>query len=236
MPRFVARWRTWPGNVAREAISLGRGRIAVIIDDAFQVIGTDKAAIYVKGMLGILEHPPRPYERVIAIAATSEGMSLREIGRHEWADLLAMWNMPRKGFGQLYEQIPGSKPELEEAWRLTGGNPRMLEMLYKANWDVEIVINELITRKNLTYGFIRRWRDHLREAVNDPDYLWFNAPEELINELISRNLILYFLPERREQLWIDEPPPEKDQELGIGHHAAWQSQYTGKPLGGHCRN
>ncbi|WP_083805476.1 carbamoyltransferase C-terminal domain-containing protein [Vulcanisaeta moutnovskia] len=143
-------------DVAREAISLGRGRIAIIVDDVFQAIGIDRAAIYVKGMLGILEHPPRPYERVVTIAATSEVMSLREIGRHEWANLRPMWNIGKEGFRQLYEQIPGGKPDFEEAWRLTGGNPRILEMLYKANWDTEAVINDLITRKNLTYNFIRR--------------------------------------------------------------------------------
>ena len=107
-------------DVAREAISLGRERIAIIVDDVFQAIGIDRAAIYVKGMLGILEHPPRPYERVVTIAATSEGMSLREIGRHEWANLRPMWNMGKEGFRQLYEQIPGGKPDFEEAWRLTG--------------------------------------------------------------------------------------------------------------------
>jgi len=96
-------------------------------------------------------------------------------------------------------------------------------MLYKANWDTETVINDLITRKNLTYNFIRRWHGHLGETVNDPDYLWFNAPEELTDELISRNLILYFLPRRMEPLWIDEPPPERDLELGIGRYVAWQT-------------
>ena len=40
-----------------------------------------------------------------------------------------MWNMTEDGFKQLYEQLPGSKPEFEEVWRLTGGNPAMLERL-----------------------------------------------------------------------------------------------------------
>ncbi|MGC9227751.1 MAG: ATP-binding protein, partial [Caldivirga sp.] len=59
--------------------------------------------------------------------------------------------------------------------------------------------------------------------VDDPDHLWYNAPAELINELIERNLILYFLPRRDPGRWIDQPPPERDLELGIGRYVAWQS-------------
>ncbi|GAB6945372.1 hypothetical protein JCM14467A_21540 [Vulcanisaeta sp. JCM 14467] len=210
-------------DIVREAIRLGRGKIAIIIDDAFQVIGLDNAAIYVKGLLGILEHPPEPYERVIAIAATSESVSRREIGRHEWADIRPIWNMSKEGFKQLYDQLPGNKPDFEEVWRLTGGNPRMLERLYESRWKLNAVIDELINRKELTHDFVRKWLSHLREAVSDPDYLWYNAPEELIDELIEKNLIMYFLPERDQWFWIDAPPPERDPELGIGKYVAWQT-------------
>lgn len=43
---------------------------------------------------------------------------LREIGRHRWADLFSMWNMPRDGFKALYSQLPGEMPSFEEVWRL----------------------------------------------------------------------------------------------------------------------
>jgi hypothetical protein len=43
-----------------------------------------------------------------------------------------MWNMSRKGFEELYEKVPGPKPDFEEVWRLTGGNPEMLAKLYQA--------------------------------------------------------------------------------------------------------
>jgi hypothetical protein len=36
----------------------------------FQAIGLGKASIYVKGLLGLIEYPPRSYERVIAVVAT----------------------------------------------------------------------------------------------------------------------------------------------------------------------
>jgi len=28
---------------------------------------------------------------------------------------------------------------------------------------------------------------------------------------------------RQEHLWVDQPPPERDPELGIGKNAAWQT-------------
>ncbi len=60
-----------------------------------------------------------------------------------------MWNMPREGFKQLYEQLPEPKPDLEEVWKLTGGNPRMLAELYKVGWNQWEVINGLVMRKNI---------------------------------------------------------------------------------------
>jgi len=211
-------------DLARALIKAGRGRIAVLVDDAFQTIGLDKAAMYVKGMLGLIEHPPERYERVITIAATSEGLSRWEIGRHRWADLTPMWNMAREGFRQLYDQILGNKPPFEETFRLTGGNPSMLARLYRESWDTNLVVKRLIEEKKITPEFVAKWRNYLKNAIDDPDTLWGpDVPEELINELTKRNLILYFMPDRDARLWIDTPPPEKDSELGIGKYVAWQS-------------
>ncbi|WP_054854122.1 ATP-binding protein [Vulcanisaeta distributa] len=212
-------------NIAREAIEARVSRLAIIVDDAFQVIGVDKAALYVKGLLGILEHPPAEYERVVTVVATSEGMSLREVGRHNWAEFKPMWNMSKEGFRQLYDQIPGSKPSLEETWRLTGGNPRMLEILYKARWNVDRVVEQLILEKAITKEFTTRWRRDLEATLNDPDHLWIEGGPggELANELVERNLIVYGIPSRSPDLWIDQPPPERDSELGIGRYVAWQT-------------
>jgi hypothetical protein len=100
----------------------------------------------------------------------------------------------------------------------------MLENLYKVNWNIDVVIEDIIRRKNITPQFIAKWRNWLEEAIKDPDTLWSpNAPEELINELIEKSLILYFLPERKPWFWIDQPPLEKDPELGIGRYVAWQT-------------
>jgi hypothetical protein len=48
-------------------------------------------------------------------------------------------------------------------------------------------------------------------------------PEELRNELIEKNLIVYGTYSRNSDLWVDEPLLEKDPELGIGRHVAWQT-------------
>jgi hypothetical protein len=47
-------------------------KVAVLVGDAFQAIGLEKVAMYVKSLLGLTEHPPEGYERIVAIVATSE--------------------------------------------------------------------------------------------------------------------------------------------------------------------
>ena len=77
-------------DLTRELLKRGRRKIAIIADDVFQAIGLDKAAAYVKGLLNTIEHPLYPYEKVVVLVATSEGVSRREIGRHRWAHLTPM--------------------------------------------------------------------------------------------------------------------------------------------------
>jgi hypothetical protein len=199
-------------------------KVAVLVDEVFQAIGLDKAEIYVKSLLNLIEYPPRSYERVVIIVATNEGVTRRKIGRHRWSSLRLMWNMSRKGFEELYEKIPSPKPEFEDIWKLTGGNPDALSKLYQAEWNVNRVIAELINSKEITSSFIEKWKDWLEETVKDPDILWrANVPDELVRELIAKNLIVYNMYDRDPWFWIDEPPLEKDLDLGIGKHIAWQT-------------
>jgi len=201
-----------------------RRKVAVLVDDAFQAIGLDKAAMYVKSLLGLTEYPPEGCERVVAIATTSEGLSRREIGRHRWAELTPMWNMSKRGFEELYEKLPGQKPEFKEVWGLTGGNPEVLARLYRAGWNVDVVVAELIKAKELTRDFVKRWEPYLKEVVEDPQNLWEeDYPREFREELIAKNLIVYNVYDRDPVFWIDEPPPERDPELGIGKEVAWQT-------------
>ncbi len=208
----------------RKILSIRRSNVAVVVDDAFQVIGLDKAAGYVKGLLNMIEHPVYDYEKMVVLVATSEGLSREEIGRHFWAEITPMWNMPGEGFEQLYEKLPGPKPPFEDVWRLTGGNPRMLARLYQAGWRADHVINRIIDEKGLTRDFIARWRGWLERVVEDPDAASeVDFPGELRSELVKRNLIIYNMYFREPNLWIDYIPPERDLDLGIGRYAAWQT-------------
>jgi hypothetical protein len=204
----------------------GRGRVAVLVDDVFQAIGIDKAAKYVKALLGLVEYPPEGYEKIVAITATSEGVSRREIGRHRWADVMPVWNMSRRGFEELYEELPSPKPPLEDAWRITGGNPGMLAKLFNSNWASDRVVERIVEGKKLR-SFIASLNTYeeswLLEAVENPDTLFVKERMPLLNKLVELNLIIDDIPERKPYLWIDEPPPEKDLELGVGGYAAWQT-------------
>jgi len=209
---LVSRWR--------------KGRVAVLVDDAFQAIGLDKAATYVKALLGLVEYPPEGYERIVTIAATSEGVSRAEIGRHRWALLRPMWNMSKRGFEELYERLSSPKPLVEEVWRLTGGNPGMLAKLYQAEWDFNVVVRDLVDSKKLDVfarSLTNDEKKYLLEAIEDPDTLLARERIPLLNRLVEMNLIVDAIPERVPEHWIDEPPPQRDPELGVGKRIAWQT-------------
>jgi len=137
---------------------------------------------------------------------------------------MPMWNMSKNDFRELYDQIPGEKPSFEDVWRITGGNPKIFRQLYSMRWNIDDAIDYIVRSKELTPDFISRWRRSLEEAVEDPDSIWRSeTSREFIDELIRRNLIVYNLYERRPGLWIDQPPPEKDLEIGVGVNVAWQT-------------
>jgi len=204
-----------------------RKRVAVLIDDVFQAIGLDKAEMYVKSVLGLIEHPSTSYESIVAIISTSEGLTRDKIGRHRWAELRAMWNMSREGFSELYEvlkRVLSNMPSFDDVWLLTGGNPALFSRLCQVNWSVDTIVYALIEDKGITPSFTSKWRSWLERAVEDPDILWSpDTPRELIDELVEKNLIVYNMHRRLEYRWIDTPPPERDLALGIGRYVAWQT-------------
>ena len=213
-------------DFVRDLLKVKKAKVAVVADDVFQAIGLDRAAAYVKGLLNAIEHPLYSYENIVVLVATSEGVSRREIGRHRWADLMPMWNMSREGFEQLYEQVPEPKPDFEEAWRWTGGNPGMLAQLYRKRWDAGKVATEILGAKALkdfVTALTEEEREWLREAVEDPDTLYARERIPLLHKLVETNLAIDNVYPREEWLWIDQPPPEKDLELGIGKRVAWQT-------------
>ncbi len=212
-----------------------RRRMALIADEMFQAVGLDKAEIYVKMFLNLIEHPPASYESIVVIVGSSEGITMRRIGRHNWARIMSMWNMSRDGLRQLYDQIPGDKPGFEDMWRWTGGNPRILRDIYEYNWDIDVAIKDVIRGRgiqSLVNTLTQIQRRVLEEAVDDPDMLAEELRrsegrvKEEVKSLVERLTELNLVMEtgyRDQKLWLDIPPPEKDPEIGIGKEYAWQT-------------
>ncbi|ABW02264.1 ATP-binding protein [Caldivirga maquilingensis] len=202
------------------------GRIALLADDVFQAVGLDKAELLVKGFLNMIEYPPVDYEKIVVIVASSEGVTRGRVGRHRWAFLHIMWNMPREGFEKLYEEIPGPKPPFEDVWKWTGGNPKALETLWELNWDVDRYVDNVIKSRELmkmAAELSSAETEILTQSLDDPDVLLkrYREAKGLVQRLIENNLIIEIW--KRDQDWVDVPPPERDPELGIGKYFAWQT-------------
>ena len=217
-------------NIAGQVMKRFRKpRVAVLMDDIFQAVGLDNAEKYVKILLNLIEYPPGDYEKIVVLVASSEGVTRERIGRHRWATMRILWNMSREGFKELYEKLPELKPDLEEAWNLTGGNPWLLARLYGANWNLGNVLSETIKIKRLR-NFVRllakKEIEILKEAIEDPDTIFerLREPEaqSLERKLTELNMVIEIW-DRDEHFWIDVPPPERDPSLGIGRYYAWQT-------------
>ena len=102
----------------------------------------------------------------------------------------------------------------------------MLSALAEAEWSPKKAAERMVSLRKLLY-FVnslsmdeKKW---LSEAVEDPDTLFTRERIPLLDKLVERNLVVDDIPARSPDLWIDTPPPEKDTELGIGKHVAWQT-------------
>ena len=92
-------------DIIKDLISIWKKkRVAILVDEVFQAIGLDRAEIYVKSLLNLIEYPPASYEAIVSIVATSEGTTRSKIGRHLWALLKPMWNISKSSFEELYEK------------------------------------------------------------------------------------------------------------------------------------
>jgi hypothetical protein len=70
-------------DLAKELIGRwGRRKVAVLVDEVFQAVGLDKAGLYVKSLLKLIEYPLRSNAKIITIADTSVGVTKEEISRH----------------------------------------------------------------------------------------------------------------------------------------------------------
>ncbi len=60
----------------------GKRKVAVLVDEVFQAVALDKAGLYVKSLLKLIEYPLRSNAKIIIIADTSVGVTKEEISRH----------------------------------------------------------------------------------------------------------------------------------------------------------
>lgn len=190
------------GEVFAERLGIRRaGGIALLLDDVFHAVGN--VELYAKKALTIAEHPPIEVGKTFVLIASSEGLSLENIGRHLWANIKTLWNLDRGGFRELMSQIEGV--EAERLWQATGGNPRADE-----SWSEEAVVEKMYKAGNVDIKLLSKYK----EAVEDPGAL-LEAPEEVKRHLIAKNLIL--------KIMDPIAPLEKEKMLGVGREYAWQT-------------
>ncbi|MEM1684535.1 MAG: ATP-binding protein, partial [Nanopusillaceae archaeon] len=63
--------RAWLATLAIDLTKLlierMKKKVAVLVDDVFQAIGLNEAALYVKALLGLIEYPPRSIDAIVAV-------------------------------------------------------------------------------------------------------------------------------------------------------------------------
>jgi hypothetical protein len=102
----------------------------------------------------------------------------------------------------------------------------MLEQLYRVEWDASKVVRWVIESRKLkafTASLSDVEKKWLFEAVEDPDTLFARERMLFMMKLVELNLVVDTIPEREPDSWVDEPPPEKDLEIGVGKYVAWQT-------------
>ncbi len=197
-----------------EKVSLRGKHVVVVIDDVYRAIGIDDVDRYTKMLyewIGYL-HQEFGVSRVLFILATSEGVSKRVLSRHTYVHIYMVWNLPREGFEELVKQLePPPSIDIDDLWRLTGGNPRAVIEIAQLSWDTEKWLSKIYEDR------IRRaihvvGKEKILALAEDPDSDW-----EAAEKLEELNLMI----ELRRVLTVGQSPRE-DPELGIGRDWAWQ--------------
>jgi len=208
---------------------LVRGRhVVVVVDDVARPIGLDAVEAYVKSLLRLLEYELAEKEpaSVLIIASTSEGLSLERLRRHPtWLGLRLLWGLPREGFEELAMLLgaPG-RDAVEEAWALTGGNPRaLIQIATIYQWSTRAWLRDLDA--NVAVPVLAEVRaegllEELHMLLENPDAAVTRASprlQRLVRLLTEHNLLIY----KAATTLAGKPvPPSPGQ--GIGEYYAWQ--------------
>jgi energy-coupling factor transporter ATP-binding protein EcfA2 len=166
---------------------------------------------------------------VAVIALTSDALikELRSVidGKVKWA---LMWNLPRNAFEEHILQVGlhhrvvrelgiGAKEAREILWRLAGGNPRALGIIWKEGikgWLRDEVINEI---KKFTQDLPKKQRGKALEEISASldkvdDIGW--AEPSIWKPMLRHNIIIYIASSKE----ISEMPREQ----WIGREYAFQ--------------
>ncbi len=193
--------------------SLRGKNVVVIVDDVYRAIGLDEVDRYTKSLyewIGYL-HEVYNVANVAIILSTSEGISKRRLFRHTYVTIEMLWNLPRKGFEELVEQLnPPKELDVDELWRLTGGNPRALIEIARLEWSIKRWLETL--HRKIMFIVHDIDREKLRILIENPDNDWATA-----KKLEELGLMIYLIQSSLAQ-HIATPNPE----LGIGRYWAWQ--------------
>ncbi len=208
----IARSLTYIVRLLAERIALkGRG-VLIAVDDVFKAIGLENVDRYVKALYEFIDYLHREYgvRRVAIILATSESVSRRELLKHTYVHVYMLWNLPKQGFKELVEQLqPPPSIDVEDLWRLTGGNPRALIEIAQLSWDIDRWIRLVEDRVLQLVEGIDRAR--LQVLTEDPD-----SDPSTARLLEERNLMIGL---SSNSLGFR---PARALELGIGERWAWQ--------------
>ena len=209
-----------------EKYSLRDKHVVIIVDDVVRAIGIDRLERYVKWLLESIYKIANKYSprSVLIIATTSEGYSLNRVMRHRWASISLIWNLGKEGFKELSEQLnPPSNNVVEEAWKMTGGNPRaLIELAIKHSWDVDSWKDYLLRKLVEVYRIVKVENvvEEVREIVDDPDNIYRKATKRMDKAyriLLDENMITY-----KHMRTVDGKIIRLNRELGIGEYYAWQ--------------
>jgi hypothetical protein len=215
--------------LARMEASRIRGKhVVVVVDDVARPIGLDSIEAYMKNLLKLVEYelPEKEPSSILVVASTSEGLSVKRLRRHPtWSSIRLLWNLPREGFEQLASLLnPPNARAVEEAWRLTGGNPRaLIEIATAYNWNTSLWLREV--EANIAIPLFAEIRARgleraLYKLVEDVDAIVKEPSNELLElaRLLEENNVIIY----KASPTLDGSTLAAGAELGIGRLYAWQ--------------
>jgi hypothetical protein len=210
--------------------SLAGGSVVVIVDDVASSLGLERLEAYIKWLYELKGKIAGRYGlgRVAVIATTSEGVSLERVARHTYNIPLLVWNLGEEAFRELAGQLnPPGGAAVEEAWRLTGGNPRMLiEVALDYSWNLDAWMDSIVSRVRPVALRLKAMglAGEALKLAEDPDAVEDSPSPEALRAyeiLVEGNLMMYTGFQPLASI-AGGPGPSRNPELGVGRRYSWQ--------------